>query len=102
MRPKSPIPENEETFDSDDKKMEIELSIKNSSTHPLPRMALQSTESLETEMAFSKHFTQVFDKEFDNEDIIKTNEIPSPLCSASEQSNKLLDKLEEKQGSCSN
>ena len=78
IRPKSPMPQNSVSSDrhsseSEDRKLRISFSAPCPPVQP--RECLQSTESFETEIAFSKHFTQVFDDvEFENNDIIKANE----------------------------
>ena len=66
VRPKSPLPQ--KSIDVEDKKVKL-----SSSSSPVSgRQALKSTETYETELAFSQHFTQVFDEsEFE---IIKTND----------------------------
>ena len=85
VRPKSPMPQSSMGSDSgrqsselDDRKLRISFSAPIRTVSPSsipPRQCLQSTESFETEIAFSKHFTQVFDdNEFENNEIIKSND----------------------------
>ena len=71
VRPKSPMPQASQ--DLEEKK-----SRTSSTVSPVSgRQALLSTETMETELAFSQHFTQVFDEsEFE---IIKTNDPPPPV-----------------------
>merc|ERR1712106_259416 len=81
-RPKSPMPQSSigsdrTSSESEDRKLRISFSapIRTISPSVQPRQCLQSTESFETEIAFSKHFTQVFDdNEFENNEIIKSND----------------------------
>ena len=70
VRPKSPMPQASQ--DLEEKK-----SRTSSSLSPVSgRQALLSTDTMETELAFSQHFTQVFDdSEFE---IIKTNDPAAP------------------------
>lgn len=81
VRPKSPMPQtsigsDRHSSESEDRKMRISFSAPIREISPVPpRQCLQSTESFETEIAFSKHFTQVFDDtEFESSDVIKSNE----------------------------
>merc|ERR1719195_1806705 len=70
VRPKSPLPQ--KSIDVEDKK----VKLSSSSSPVFGRQALKSTETYETELAFSQHFTQVFDEsEFE---IIKTNDPAAP------------------------
>ena len=72
VRPKSPMPQ--QSQDLEEKKTRTSNF---SSVSPVSgRQCLQSTDTLETELAFSQHFTQVFDEsEFE---IIKTNDPAAP------------------------
>jgi len=85
IRPKSPMPQNSigsdtsrHSSNSNDQKLRISFSAPIRAVSPVPvppRQCLQSTESFETEIAFSKHFTQVFDDiEFESNEINKTND----------------------------
>ena len=71
VRPKSPMPQASQ--DLEEKK-----SRTSSTVSPVSgRQALLSTDTMETELAFSQHFTQVFDEsEFE---IIKTNDPTPPV-----------------------
>ena len=66
-RPKSPMPQHStesgrNSSDSDEKKLKVCLGPGARSVSPAPgRQSLNSTETYETELAFSQHFTQVFD-----------------------------------------
>ena len=83
-RPISPMPvmaENQESermssnsFDCDDYRLKVNLTCPGRAVSPCPRR-LQSAESVEAEIAFSKHFTQVLD-ESDSEvnDMVKSQE----------------------------
>ncbi|XP_023322574.1 uncharacterized protein LOC111696970 isoform X12 [Eurytemora carolleeae] len=76
-RPKSPMPLNESNRSSlDSESMQLRVGVSSSVRCPSPfNQKYQSEESIETELAFSKHFTQVLDdSEYETSEIIKTNQ----------------------------
>jgi len=60
VRPKSPMPQHSFEQGADEKKLKVSLSAPPASAS---KQSLQSTDSIEAEMTFSHHFTQVFDDE---------------------------------------
>ena len=75
-RPISPMPHgSRHSSESGDKKLKATVSAPHRSVSPCSPRRLQSEESFEAEIAFSKHFTQVLDdSEYETSDIIKTND----------------------------
>ena len=66
-RPKSPMPQHStesgrNSSDSEERKMKISASSVSAASPGPGRQCLNSTDTLETELAFSQHFTQVFDE----------------------------------------
>ena len=74
-RPISPMPSGSRPgSESEDRKLKPALSAPGRSVSPSP-MSLLSKESIEAELAFSQHFTEVLDDcEYETNEIIKTNE----------------------------
>merc|ERR1719270_1720624 len=88
IRPKSPMPQQSTESRSSTSEADVDRKLKASVSAPFEsvsqataRQCLQSTETYETELAFSQHFTQVFDDT--DFEIIKSND-PLPLISIEE------------------
>ena len=75
-RPVSPMPQKHRigSTDSDDGKLKISLASQGRSVSPVPPKLLETDESLEADIAFSKHFTQVLEDDEESSEIIKTSE----------------------------
>ena len=74
-RPVSPLPEKQrlQSTDSDDCKLKVRVNASARATSPVQK-ANETDESIEADIAFSKHFTQVLDEDEDSSEIIKTTE----------------------------
>ncbi len=93
-RPVSPLPQKHRigSTDSDDGRLKVNLAPQMRSVSPGPPKLIETDESIEADIAFSKHFTQVLDDDDDSSEIIKTTEGQSVF-----SSNRLTDVTPESQ-----
>ena len=93
-RPVSPLPQKHRigSTDSDDGRLKVNLAPQMRAVSPGPPKLIETDESIEADIAFSKHFTQVLDDDDDSSEIIKTTEGQSVF-----SSNRLTDVTPESQ-----